>query len=117
MASAAAEHLRGAVPTIDFSAFPPTSAHAHASASSAAAPPTPEQLATAARIDAACRVHGFLKLRHVGITPADTAAAFDAAKTLFALPEAHKADASSLAHFTAYPPGANRGYFPVRPSC
>jgi hypothetical protein len=119
---AAAAQLWGAVPTIDFSAFSPAAAAAGtppsgptgaaAAAGAPLPPPTAAQLATAARIDEVCRVHGFCKLRNVGISSEDTCAAFDAAKALFALPEEHKA--AALAHFTAYPPGANRGYFPVR---
>ena len=102
MAAGTAE-LWAEIPVIDFAAFPVGAAALPASG------PTAAQRATAAEIDRVCRVHGFLKLRNTGVSEAHTAAAFDVARELFALPAAHKA--AQLAHHDKAA-GTNRGYFP-----
>ena len=92
------------VPTLDFSAFAP-----HAAVGGA---PSAAQLATARRIDEVCRVHGFCKLRNVGLSAAQVDGAFGAARELFALPAEHKR--TQLAQHDKQT-GTNRGYFAVRP--
>jgi len=92
--------LWAAIPTVDFSAFPPGCASDPEA--------TPEQLETALQIDAVCRVHGFLTLSNVGIEPQQLESAFGAAKELFSLPCEEKAKLTRHEKAT----GTNRGYFP-----
>ena len=70
-------------------------------------PPTEEQCAVAAAIDAACRDHGFVHVVNFGVSRELEAAAFAAASTLFALPDETKS--GTLSRIT---PKTNMGYSP-----
>ena len=64
------------------------------------------QRTVARALDAACRDHGFVALRNVGVDRALLAAAWNASEALFALPEEDKARLEPWAAAT------NRGYSP-----
>eukprot|EP00977_Amphora_coffeiformis_P023246 scaffold12708_cov124-Amphora_coffeaeformis.AAC.1 len=73
------------------------------------AAPTEDQLAVARAIDQACRNHGFLYLTNFGLTAAQQAEMFAAARELFALPVEHK-----LTALRRIGSEDNRGYAPFR---